>query len=43
MRGLALAGVGTAMIASCDLLNIAYADTALLNASYEPTAAFIPI
>src|SRR5438105_1596833 len=40
MRRLALAGVMAAMIASCDLLNIAYADTALLNASYEPTRRF---
>jgi sulfate/thiosulfate transport system substrate-binding protein len=28
------------MIASCDLLDIAYADTTLLNASYEPTRRF---
>src|SRR6202171_4435855 len=40
MRRLALAGVMAAMIASCDLLAIAYADTTLLNASYEPTRRF---
>jgi sulfate/thiosulfate transport system substrate-binding protein len=40
MRKLALAGVVTVMIASCDLLDIAHADTALLNASYEPTRRF---
>jgi ABC-type sulfate transport system substrate-binding protein len=40
MRGLALAGVVAAMIVSCDLLDIAYADTTLLNASYEPTRRF---
>jgi sulfate/thiosulfate transport system substrate-binding protein len=40
MRGLVLAGVMAAMIASCDLLDIAYADTTLLNASYEPTRRF---
>src|SRR5437764_5207521 len=40
MRILVLAGVVTAMIASCDPLDIAYADTALLNASYEPTRRF---
>src|SRR5258705_7594791 len=40
MRKLVLAGVVTAMIASCDPLDIAYADTALLNASYEPTRRF---
>jgi hypothetical protein len=37
MRRLALAGATAAMIASCGLLELAYADTALLNASYEPT------
>src|SRR5467141_1142026 len=40
MRKLVLAGVVTAMIASCDPLHIAFADTALLNASYEPTRRF---
>src|SRR5438132_5923181 len=40
MRGLALAGVMAAMMVSCDLLDIAYSDTALLNASYEPTRRF---
>src|SRR5436305_13381345 len=40
MRKLALAGVMAAMIASCDLLAVAYADTTLLNASYEPTRRF---
>jgi sulfate/thiosulfate transport system substrate-binding protein len=40
MHRLALAGATAAMIASCDLLDIAYADTTLLNASYEPTRRF---
>src|SRR5438270_5857432 len=40
MRGLALVGMVTVMMVSCDLLKIAYADTALLNASYEPTRRF---
>src|SRR5439155_1460634 len=40
MRGLALVGMVTVMMVSCDLLDVAYADTALLNASYEPTRRF---
>ena len=40
MYRLALAGATAAMIASCGLLELAYADTALLNASYEPTRRF---
>src|SRR2546423_3228396 len=40
MRKLILTGLVTAMIASCDPLDIAYADTAILNASYEPTRRF---
>jgi sulfate/thiosulfate transport system substrate-binding protein len=40
MRGLALAGTVAAMIARCNPLEIVYADTTLLNASYEPTRRF---
>jgi sulfate transport system substrate-binding protein len=40
MRGLTLAGVVAAMFACCNPLEVAHADTTLLNASYEPTRRF---